>query len=185
MWHFLPWGSQMSHHFQHCIKFLGTLVAPKHFPITAHITFAIGQVKNKCAIDSWSQKWHIGLPIQFLLIKLSFVKMAPFSISHIKNLILAGTFPLHIYLKNGQASFLVSPLYKDLTEKRWFLSSLKVMTSGPSWSWNFSTSAQILSQQKVICQPSPKLKLHLPIFHFCYTHFLLFTQNENNWGNCA
>jgi len=75
MWHFLPWGSQMSHHFQHCIKFLGTLVAPKHFPITAHITFAIGQVKNKCAIDSWSQKWHIGLPIQFVLIKLAFVKM--------------------------------------------------------------------------------------------------------------
>jgi len=43
-----------------------------------------------------------------------FVKMAPFSISHIKKLILAGIFPVQMCLNCKPVSFSVSALYTDL-----------------------------------------------------------------------
>lgn len=132
-----------------------------------------------------SQKWQLGLPDHFLLMRLSFVYTALLVISHMKILIFWGTLPFHIILLDGPASLLVKALYKDFTENFLFFSNFNNMTSSVFWSSKFWTSVWIRFQQVCNSEVSHLLNVIciLPFFISATLTFFLLTENEQNRSN--
>jgi hypothetical protein len=89
---------------------------------TLQICLACWQLKKRCLIVSLqSQKQHFWLPTQFLLVKLSFVKMTPRCRYQRKIFIFRGIFGFHMnLLLNGTPSFIIYS-YIDRTEQKRFL----------------------------------------------------------------
>jgi hypothetical protein len=77
----------------------GILPVPRQIPNVPHTHLATVHRKNKCSSDStWLQNRHVGSPVHFLLIILSLVRMALFSINQVKILILYGILDFQICL---------------------------------------------------------------------------------------
>ena len=86
--------------------------------MTDHIEQANLQWKNKCfIISSCGQNTHCVLPCQFLLIRLSLVRMTPRRRYHANILFLSGIFIFHIFLllSTGTSDW-INTLYMDSTE---------------------------------------------------------------------
>lgn len=94
---------------------------------------AIGQSRNRCLIVSlfW-QKLHLGLPFQFPLARLSFIRITPLWTNHMKILILSGTLIFHICADFGIGVESMICMYIDLTVKTPFVVNFQCTRSGRS-----------------------------------------------------
>ena len=83
------------------------------------------------------EKQHNLLPFQFLLIKLSLVRITPFFRYHIKILIFRGIFSFHKCLSNCTLSLLISILYIELMVNvpAWVRFQQKASALLFNWTW--------------------------------------------------
>jgi hypothetical protein len=116
-------GSKVFAHSQHWTEFLGMSLAPILWATIDQITFVTGHLKCKCCIFYYRNKrsnW--GFPIHIVLNKLSFIKIAFFSISQRNILILAGILFFRINLYAELESLVDMSLQSDLAENFLFFS---------------------------------------------------------------
>ena len=121
--------------------------------IDRHNNFASGHSRKRCLIVSfWSQKQHLGLPTQFLFIRLSLVKMTPLWTNHIKILMRSGTLIFHMCkdLDNDPES--IKSKYMDFTENNPFVVNFQLILSAWSESW---TSINLRTRCNQAFQRSP------------------------------
>jgi hypothetical protein len=145
-----------------CLTDLGG-VKPVAMWKTLQMSLAWWQLKKRCLIVSLqSQKQHFWLPTQFLLFKLSFVKMTPRCRYQRKIFIFRGIFSSHMILLSNDTPWFIIYSYIDQTENCPCRYKSQVKISLPYKSWWLATLATRLHQEISL---SPTNALQKEIFN--------------------
>ena len=119
--------------------------------IDRHNSFARGHSRKRCFTDSlWSQKQHLVLPTQFLLVRLSLVRITPLWTNHIKILIRSGTLIFQKWNDLDSGPVPIKSRYIDFTEKTPVVFNFQWIVSSRSDSWtsiNLQTSCNQASHR--------------------------------------